>query len=281
MAVLINRGMEKKDNYMIEKYFSEEVINRIVKTSQHLIMCEPPNNEPIKFGCGCILEYKNHLFLLTASHVTKETSEHPNLQPCIELGRPPEFNNDVLGTCLFNVGSKNMCYLDEYKIPEEFKNKIISFKENLDIAACILDEKFKNNTNMKPPYEKGWPNEKYTIVEGNRIYLNFEKDIAVPNEDKKYGLYGRIKYYTEGFKLNFRPALKLGLNFKGNFGRFCLFNTQEIVDIEEWEGCSGSPIFDNFGKLVAITSTVNNGDKAVFGFSIEYCKLILDIAIDN
>lgn len=47
------------------------------------------------------------------------------------------------------------------------------------------------------------------------------------------------------------------------------------------EGCSGAPIFDNEGKIVAIACHIRNNTKMIYGFSIQKCMQLIKLAVET
>jgi hypothetical protein len=50
---------------------------------------------------------------------------------------------------------------------------------------------------------------------------------------------------------------------------------------EDYEGCSGAPIIDSDGNLVALACKVLVGSKVLYGFSIQECIKLLKISLDS
>ena len=54
-----------------------------------------------------------------------------------------------------------------------------------------------------------------------------------------------------------------------------------IINKDEYQGCSGAPIFDSDGYLTAVVCQIVTNTKIVMGFSIQECISLLNIAIDT
>jgi hypothetical protein len=247
-----------------------DTINLIAKASQHIIMCRPTDMEPMDFGSGCIVKYKDRKFLLSVAHVT----DYEGLATCLETGLPSK----DLQTPLYSVGS--MCYFDTYIVPDnikqleikKFEDLNLKFDETLDVTFCEIKEEF-------PLLQPEWDFGAYKIESGSKVYLNLEEG-GSPDINKFHGLCGRIRHDFKGIRMTSIPTLKLDLTYVGSFGRFHLFNTPELIsDADDYRGCSGAPIMDETGKLVALAQSVLEGTNSVFGFSIDECKRLLDFAI--
>jgi len=55
--------------------------------------------------------------------------------------------------------------------------------------------------------------------------------------------------------------------------------SERILDSKDYEGCSGAPILDSQGRIVALACTVGTSSKIIYGFSIQECKKLLDYAL--
>ena len=62
-------------------------------------------------------------------------------------------------------------------------------------------------------------------------------------------------------------------------GSFWVFEYPDIIKFEEWEGLSGSPIFDEDGKLVGMVNEVVNGDREIYVTPINHILRFIDYAI--
>ncbi len=249
-----------------------DIINLIAKSSLQLMMVKPGTNVPTAFGSGCIVRYKERWFLLSVAHVT----DIDGLATCIETNQ----QSVDLQTPVYSVGA--MCYFDQYKIPkskkiEEIKgleDLLVNYNETLDITFCEIKE---NITLLQPEWDFGT----YKIEKGEKVFLNLE-EAGLPEIGKLYGLCGRVRQNLNGIQLQVQPTMKLDLQFKGTKGRFHYFIAPELItDVDDYRGCSGAPILDEDGKLVALTSSVMKNTKVIFGFSIEECKRLLDLAIET
>jgi hypothetical protein len=249
----------------------KEIINLIVKSSLHLIMLRPSDKEPMNFGSGCIVLYKARYFLLSVAHVTNIN----DLATCIETN----LQTVGLNIPLYSVGA--MCYFDQYEFPKNtnpdeiktFEDLKVDFDETLDISFCEIKEQI---TLLQQEWDFGV----FKIESGEKIPLNLEL-AGNPEKGKSFGFCGKVKHGIEGIQLKSQPILQLDLEYQGTIGRFHYFTLPGLIkDEDDYSGCSGSPIIDENGKLIALTASVTRGTKLVFGFSIEECKKLLDLAIN-
>lgn len=77
-------------------------------------------------------------------------------------------------------------------------------------------------------------------------------------------------------------TLKHNLKFHRTTKHFHVFLAEEIItDAMNYKGCSGAPIIDSDGILVGLVSKIVVPSKLVYGFSIQECIKLLDIAMDT
>lgn len=247
-----------------------DIINLIVKSCQHIVMCRANDMEPTAFGSGCIVVYHDRKYLLSVAHVTD--IEHSGA--CIDTGLPPV----NLQTPLYSVGS--MCYFDSYRTNKDLEATIIKeledldleFDETLEVTFCEIKEDFQI---FQPQYDFG----SYTIEPGPKCYLNLH-EAGEPESGKYYGFAGRVRFEVDGILIRSQPTLKLDLTYVDSFGKYHIFKTPEVItDADDYRGCSGAPILDETGKLVGLVQSVGEGTDRIYAFSIEACINLLDMAI--
>ena len=77
-------------------------------------------------------------------------------------------------------------------------------------------------------------------------------------------------------------TVKYNLKYHRTDKHFHIFLAPEIIkDAIDYQGCSGAPIIDSQGKLVALACKVRIPSKMIYGFSIQECIRLLDVAIDT
>ena len=97
----------------------------------------------------------------------------------------------------------------------------------------------------------------------------------------EYALLGRIHQKVSGKWLRGDYALKSELRYQGSRGFFHRFLTPKIIkDADDFRGCSGAPILDEEGRMVALACSVAVDTRLLYAFSIEECRRLIDIAID-
>lgn len=247
-----------------------DILELLITSSHHVILHDKYLN-PVGFGSGCIVFYKNRYFLLSVAHVT----DYKEVSVMIETNRP----QSEKGTPLYCVGS--LCYFDLHKINPKNVNLITSaqdllkdFDETLDITFC----EFKNDVELFQPEQKYRDR---IVPAGVKTFLNLE-EAGKPDKEHLYGLAGRIKQDFKNGVLYSTPTLKLDLKYKATIGNYHIFTVPEIIaDKSNYEGCSGAPILDDEGKLVGLAAEVREGSKILRAFSIDVCKELLDTAMQT
>src|SRR5690554_4018982 len=147
------------------------LINYIVKATQHLIVVDSKNTEPHSIGSGCIVKYQNKVYLISVAHVADKNG----YSTCIVTNQPQVDSK----TPLYSVGS--MTFLDEYNVinPNDLKNikalDDIDLKKNetLDITFVELKESiqiFQKEIDFGGDYG--------IVTEGEKIMLN-EPDLTI------------------------------------------------------------------------------------------------------
>ena len=154
-----------------------DYINFITAASQQIVIVEPATIEPVAFGSGCIVYYKDRTFLLSVAHVTNIDG----YAACLETNLPPQENK----SSIYSVGS--MCYFDQYKLSRNFSQLDIKgfedlgafFDKTLDITFCEIKE---NLTILQPEINFGT----YRVNKGRKSFfiwmmplsLNLENDMV-------------------------------------------------------------------------------------------------------
>jgi hypothetical protein len=264
--------MTNKKKMLLQTEQNLSPLDVIIKASIPLIIVTPDDLEPQGFGSGCIVQYREKLFLLSVAHVT----DYEGHSTCIITNQPPVNNT----TPIYSVGS--MCFFDEYKLSKDLKIEEIQslddllkdFIETLDITFCEI----KEHVDLIQP-EIDFVDHK--VEKSQKIILNFDY-IQQPDKNKEYGFSGYIRQEVENSKIESIITLKIGLTFHRTKGRFHMFLADEIIkDKDDYRGCSGAPIIDEDGQLVALAASIVSNTKIVLGFSIDECKRLLDTAIET
>lgn len=246
--------------------------NLLARSTVHLLIVEPTTVEPKGFGSGCFVHYKERIFLLSVAHVT----DLSGLQTCIETNQPPADNTMPL------YGPGTMAYVDEYRVKVPLLESVASIEdilgdriETLDVTFCEVKD-FNPTMFLQPALDNG----QIKIDAGQKIVLSLA-EAGAPHRKGEYSFCGRIKQKIVGRRIESAVTFKFKLKYQGTGGRFHRFIVPQLIDLEEYEGCSGAPILDTDGRLVALVCKVKTGTQLLYAFSIEECRRLLDVAIHS
>ena len=242
----------------------------IVRSSIQVFVGDKDNPKPQGFGSGCILFHRGRYFLISVRHVTDF-----NLTTFMETGIPAEQNGQP-GNLLQPIGG--LCYFDLFKVTNIAQVKEVEdlFRDGkkLDITFAEI----KHNIELR---QQELDFKAFKIPAGHKIILD-SRDTALPSKDKNYAFFGRVRHSYEGYNLKMENAFRHNLVFHRTDKYFHIFKNPDIIRNEEdFQGCSGAPIIDSDGKLVGLACIVVTGSLLIFGFSIQECIKLLDIAIDT
>ena len=240
----------------------------IVKSSIQLFIADKEYPKPQGFGSGCILIYEGQKYLISVSHVT----DH-GLTTFLETNQPPIDNT----TPLKPVGGLiyyNLLNLKSNITAFELEKELENGGQRLDITFAKVEEPLDllqpelNIDNLK-------------ITAGKKVFIDATR-IVKPNKNERYGFYGKVRPEYIGYYLKTTPTLKNNLTYTSTVGNFHIFVSDKIIlDKEDYEGCSGAPILDNQGNLVALACKIRVNSKLIYGFSIQECVKLLKITIDT
>lgn len=235
----------------------------IVKSSIQIYQADKTILKPEGFGTGFIAKYLGYRFLISVSHVTNDNG----LITFLETNLPPENNR----TPLITIGG--LIYYDLLKISEgmdlkDFVNLIENNGERIDITFAKLNNQFELR---QPELDFG----SFKIDEGEKVMLDLDY-ATIPDKLKTYGFYGKVRPDFSGIYIKMTPTLKNGLKFHRTNGYFHKFLAPEIIkDKDDYRGCSGAPILDSDGRIVAVACKVVQNTKIVYGFSIQECMKLI------
>lgn len=239
-----------------------------IRSSLQLVILDD-NSAPVSFGSGFIVLYNGRHFLLSVAHVT-DTGPY---KIAIELGLP----TDERGVIFKPVGG--FYHFDTFSIgaPELLLEVEDLFKngERLDVSFAELTIDF-------PLIQQEMDLGAFKVEEGGKAILEIE-NIVQPTKDKKYCFFGRVKHIPTGIvkdnlpQIKMENTLKYGLDYLSSNKQFHRFIAREIInDSAEYQGCSGAPILDENGFVVAIACAVRPKSKIVYGFPIGWCLELVD-----
>ncbi|WP_185226260.1 hypothetical protein [Chryseobacterium indologenes] len=239
-----------------------------VRSSIQIYQADSSIMKPSGFGTGCIVNYLGYTFLLSVSHVTNKDG----LTTFLETNLPPENNT----THLKPIG--DFIWYDIFHIngpvsQSDFED-ILKHGEKIDFTFSKLTEKIELR---QPAIDFG----SFNVEESDKVSLNL-KYATVPDKDKTYSFYGKIRPEYQGTYLKMTPTLKNGLKFHKTKGLLHMFLAPEIIrDKEDYRGCSGAPILDSEGRIVALVCSLVTNSKVIYGISIQECMKLIKLTISS
>tara|TARA_R110002012_G_scaffold248828_1_gene425377 strand:+ start:3715 stop:4092 length:378 start_codon:yes stop_codon:yes gene_type:complete len=121
----------------------------------------------------------------------------------------------------------------------------------------------------------------FEIKAGKKLFLNLEY-ATIPDKEKLYSFYGKVKPEYKGIHLHMTSTFKHNLKYHRTNGYFHMFLAPEIIEnADDYKGCSGAPIIDSEGRIVALACKVVVGSKIIYGFSIQECMKLIDLSINT
>ncbi|PTX43438.1 hypothetical protein C8P64_1966 [Christiangramia gaetbulicola] len=249
----------------MEDIYAEDLM---ILSSIQIFAANPDHIKPEVFGTGFILKHRDNFYLITVFH----NIQYRDLSIFLETNLPPEDNTVPL------VPVGNFLFFDLLKVSkdsnfEELSNLIENGGHRLDIAFSKL-EKLPNL--IQPGIDFGFTK----VDRRSKLYLTSDS-ITDPDKNERYGFYGKINHRYDNYFLRMEPTLKLNLKYHHTRKEFHKFIAPEVISSKnDYEGCSGAPILDSQGRLVALACQIASGTKLVYGFSIQECLKLLDMSID-
>ncbi|QXP74674.1 hypothetical protein H0I31_00740 [Tenacibaculum sp. AHE15PA] len=240
----------------------------LIRSSIQVYTMVNKEENPSGFGSGFIINHKNKYFFITVFHVIRD-----EVETFLETNLPPKDNKQSLQP-IGGIYSFNLLKASPNISAEGLEELLTEPGEIIDIAFSeYIPEK------MGPLMQKGIDFGAFKVEKGIKITLD-ENHISEPNTDNSYGVFGNIGHHYKGVNLVSSPKLVNNLKYHKTFGDFHKFLLPTIIkEKEEFEGCSGAPIIDSLGNVVAIACKVATGTKLVYGFSISKCIQLIDYTI--
>ncbi len=243
----------------------------MVRASIQIYMLQKKKHMAEVFGTGFIIKYKEDFFLLSVSHVT----DYKDLIVTLETNLPPE--NGIVP--LLPVGGLvhySLITLAQDVTGQDVLDALEEGGKRLDVTFARLKERPKlmqNDIVFKD----------FMHIEGkSKMFIDLDSDsIGEPDKSEIYGFFGKVKpkYDDEGM-LRMEPTLKNNLKYQGSDKYFHRFIAPKIINSkEDYEGCSGAPILNSSGQLVALACKIREKTQLIYGFSAKECINLLDISI--
>lgn len=243
-----------------------------IRASLQLVILDE-KSAPAGFGSGFIILYKGRHFLLSVAHVT----DMGPYRIGIEVGLP----TDEKGVVLKPISG--FYHFNSFKIGNP---QLIKEVEDLFKNGERLDVSFAEVTPDFPLVQRKLDFGAFVVEEGGKAILEIE-DVVEPQKGNKYCFFGLVKHKPTGVveanlpQIKMENTLKYGLDYLSSNKQFHRFLAREIIkDADDYRGCSGAPILDENGCVVAIACAVRPNSQIVYGFPIAWCLELIDQAME-
>ena len=252
------------------------------KASHQIVMLTPdkPSNEADieGWGSGFILEYKGRQFFITCDHNLHMLDDFANGERSGEDFQIAIIANykdpqNPLSTGFVTI--PGFYYFDsiDLKTPEIMDLKDIAFAElKSEMPLPLL-------TNQLNHYDGS-----VAVKAGELKLFIKEETMSEAIVGKDYVITGCIcNRIVDGIRMERRTIFREGIKYTGrtHMGSFLVFEYPDIINVEEWEGLSGSPIFDEGGKLVGMVNEVVDGGREIYVTPINHILRLIDYTIKS
>ena len=216
---------------------------------QHLILSTVPIRKfadtllPSGIASACIATYEGKRVLLTVQHATGDMGDW-GIQCRFEPGK---------GTAVWRLGP--MCFLTRLSISN-------AEVKDIDFAYVEVPETLRiTDQHINPKTGK-------IEVETERIVCNLDFRIH-PDKGREYGFSGHVLPAMQADKLLTELRVYTGLRYVGDQDDYYKFALpMKYPGHEQFRGCSGAPIMDMDGNVVALVCKGNVTENAIYGIAL-------------
>lgn len=251
------------------------------RASQQIVMLNP--NEPLDkagieaWGSGFLLEYRESLYFITCDHNLHLLDDYSNGERANLDFNVAIITNDRNQATPLSMG---LVFVPEFYYFDSFDTFLPEIMDMKDVAFAKIKQDFPLSllTNQLT-----YPNGSIAVKEGlEKLYIT-EDAIAEPNAEKDFVITGCIRnHIVDDIRMDrgttFREGIKYDAN-KLNINKQFVFINPEPIIYEDWKGLSGSPIFDQDGKLVGMVNGVNEGGYDIYVTPIHFITKLIDYTI--
>ncbi|MDE5516054.1 hypothetical protein KRE49_09895 [Elizabethkingia meningoseptica] len=245
---------------LIEREF--QLTEILVKTTYQIVISKEQSfqSQPIAFGAGFFLNYKDNLFFITADHNIHIEDHKINERTGID-NYVGVFNNisdkENFSTIMTPIGG--FYYMESFDISKDGLDPQL-----IDVAISLVDRSkfeapFLTDEDISDTNGDVW------VRPQEHKFQFLDEHIVEPSSNDTYYIFGKIRPKFKGLFLHRENTFKNRLKFIDTYGNYMLLNTEdEISDYEDWAGLSGSPVLNQEGKCVGVLCSVNEGTQSVF-----------------
>lgn len=211
---------------------------------------------PVGIASGCLIDYLGRRVLLSVFHATKRDGNW-GIEVRFEINK---------GTQIYRPGGFN--YLGEMRLGSGKINEIdFSYVEvSQDLVSyyqeITIDETIQNETPR----------------------IVFAPDFSIlPSSDELYGFSGQVLPEMHGTQtLVTQHSICHSLQYIDSENGYHIFKLPfPHPGHKQFEGCSGAPIIDTKGNVVALICYGVKGENTIYGISLAKYKIALDITYNG
>ena len=231
---------------------TKEELNNLIFLSSIPIKRIGKDNMPDGIASSCIINYAQKHILLTVQHATGDMKNW-----CLEL----KYEKGK-GVQVQPLGAMN--FLVSYNTVD---------KKSRDIDFSYV-EILKN---LQPYWQEINANTEEVVKEIPRLISNVDFDLQ-PKKKEEYGFAGQVIPEFVGNALFSEHKLYTGLKYVGDEDDYYKFELPDKHPGHEYfEGCSGAPIIDTQGRVVALVCKGDIPTNIVYGVSLKKYQIVLDV----
>lgn len=235
----------------------EEWIDKIILSSIPLKQLDE-RGMPLNYASGCIISYAGKRLLLTAQHATGNMGDW-----VIEIRYVPQY-----GTKGYRLGA--MMFLKEGDFTAEVWRDV-------DFSYVIIPD------DVQPCFQDISPVDRRIIRQVPRLIntIDFSK---TPDSSHRYGFHGQTRFLRDDIQQHIfaRPSIELDMQYIDTVDDMYKFRlSHEHPGHEYYRGCSGAPIIDDEGDIVALVVRGDIRENAIYGISLRKYKIAVDIECGN
>lgn len=103
-----------------------------------------------------------------------------------------------------------------------------------------------------------------------------------PVANEEYAFWGCTQQSYDTYYLRLVPKLEVGMRYEGLRDNLYFFRTREpYTSYKTYRGCSGAPILDSRGTLVALVVEGDKKKTGILGLPLQSLRAILDVEIQQ
>lgn len=252
------------------------------KTSHQIVILSPGENienfDIVGWGSGFILKYKERFFFITCDHNVHPDDYEHGLRTGID------YNIGIICNC---KQPKEMLSMGLITIPGfyYFESIDITHPELVDLTDIAFAEiKFPLPLPIYTNRLYDFDGKTIIVQEGEmKLYIN-ENSIESVNVNDEYVITGCIRndIYAE-IRMDRQNTFRDQIVYTGE--KYCnsylVFENPTQVVYDDWKGLSGSPVFNNKGKLIGMLSRVVEETNHLYVTPIQTILRFIDYAINE